>query len=168
MLGKGRSQLDKNIFAEKILEVESTLYRVAKSILISDKDCEDAVQEAILKGYEKLYTLKKEQYFKTWMVRILINECYYLKRSENPTLSFDEYYELESKEETEYSAELYQAILELKTPIRITIVLYYIEGYSVKEIQKILNIPSGTVKSRLAKGRRLLKQKLESMEVIYG
>lgn len=167
MLGKVRSLLDKQIFSEKILEIESTLYHVAKSILVSDKDSEDAVQEAILKGYEKLSTLKNDQYFKTWLVRILINTCYGLKRSEKLTTSYEDYFETECVEDKQDYSELYQAIFELKQPIRITIILYYIEGYSVEEIKKILRIPSGTVKSRLAKGRRLLKLKLENMEVIY-
>jgi RNA polymerase sigma-70 factor (ECF subfamily) len=49
-----------------------------------------------------------------------------------------------------------------------TIVLYYVEGYSVEEIKEILEIPAGTVKSRLANGRKLLKIKLENMEANYG
>jgi RNA polymerase sigma-70 factor (ECF subfamily) len=59
------------------------------------------------------------------------------------------------------------AIYKLPPRIRITIVLYYVEGYSVEEVKKILKIPSGTVKSRLAKGRKLLKIKLDHMEVTY-
>lgn len=159
--------MNKNIFMDKVLEAEQTLYHVAKSILIHDEDCEDAVQGAILKAYDKLDTLKEEQYFKTWLIRILLNECYSLKRREIPKIPYEECFEyIEGEEQNDYS-DLYIAIKKLTPKIRITVVLYYVEGYSVEEIKKILRIPSGTVKSRLAKGRKLLKVKLENMEEVY-
>ncbi|EPZ57339.1 RNA polymerase sigma factor, sigma-70 family protein [[Clostridium] sordellii ATCC 9714] len=71
--------MDRKTFITKVLECEKTLYNVSKSILINDADCEDAVQEAILKAFNKLHTLKNEEYFKTWLIRILMNECYRLK-----------------------------------------------------------------------------------------
>ncbi|WP_106062850.1 RNA polymerase sigma factor [Clostridium liquoris] len=160
--------MNKDTFIDRVLEAESTLYHVSKSILTHDQDCEDAVQGAILKAYNKLDTLKKEQYFKTWLVRILINECYSLKRKEYPQVSYEEYFEsVEIHDKKDYS-ELYLAIQKLPDRIRITIVLYYVEGYSVEEIKEILEIPAGTVKSRLANGRKLLKIKLENMEANYG
>lgn len=159
--------MNKNTFIENVLEAERTLYHVSKSILVYDQDCEDAVQGAILKAYDKLHTLKEEKYFKTWLIRILINECYSLKRREYPTLSYEEFFEFVKVDDKKDYSELYLAIKKLPERIRITIVLYYVEGYSVEEIKQILKIPSGTVKSRLAKGRKLLKIKLENMEVIY-
>ncbi|RDY22483.1 RNA polymerase sigma factor [Romboutsia maritimum] len=159
--------MNKNTFIDKVLEAESTLYHVSKSILINEKDCEDAVQGAILKAYDKLNTLKEEQYFKTWLIRILINECYSLKRREHPTVSYEEFFAFTKDDDKEDYSELYLAIKKLPQRIRITIVLYYIEGYSVEEIKDILKVPSGTVKSRLSKGRKLLKRKLKHMEVTY-
>jgi len=159
--------LNKNLFIDRVLEAERTLYHVSKTILIVDQDCEDAVQSAILKAYEKLNTLKEEQYFKTWIIRILLNECYRLKRREQPNVSYEECFEFVKAEDEEDFSELYLAIKQLPERIRITVVLYYVEGYSVKEIKQILKIPAGTVKSRLAKGRKLLKNRLEIMEVDY-
>lgn len=158
--------MNKNLFIEKVLEAERTLYHVSKTILSKDQDCEDAVQSAILKAYEKLNTLKEEQYFKTWLIRILLNECYHLKRIEKPSVPYEECFEFVKAEDKDYS-ELYLAITKLPERIRVTVVLFYVEGYSVKEIKQILKIPAGTVKSRLAKGRKLLKDKLEIMEVDY-
>jgi len=159
--------LNKNLFIDRVLEAERTLYHVSKTILSVDQDCEDAVQSAILKAYEKLNTLKEEQYFKTWIIRILLNECYRLKRRELPNVSYEECFEFVKAEDEEDFSELYLAIKKLPERIRITVVLYYVEGYSVKEIKQILKIPAGTVKSRLAKGRKLLKNRLEIMEVDY-
>lgn len=160
--------MNRDAFVDKVLEVESTLYHVSKSILMHDEDCEDAVQGAILKAYDKLGTLKKEEYFKTWLVRILINECYSLKRKECSKVSYEECFELAAADDRKDYSELYLAIQKLPERIRITIVLYYVEGYSVEEIKQILKIPAGTVKSRLSKGRKLLKMKLENMEATYG
>lgn len=161
------SQLNKDTFTDKVFEVQSTLYHVSKSILIHEQDCEDAVQGAILKAYNKLDTLKKEQYFKTWLVRILINECYSLKSKEHSQVPYEEYFESAKADDKNDYSELYMAIQNLPERIRITIVLYYVDGYSVEEIKQILGIPTGTVKSRLAKGRKLLKIKLENMEASY-
>ena len=67
--------MTREIFSNLILDSKPTLYRVTMSMLRNEKDCETAVQTAILTAFEKLGTLKQEQYFKTWLVRILINVC---------------------------------------------------------------------------------------------
>ncbi len=152
--------MDKNEFSEKVLEAEQTLYRVSKSILINDEDCEDAVQEAVLKAYSKRNSLREVKYFKTWLTRILINECYQLLRTKKQELSYEDYFHEEQAETKQYS-ELYDAILKLDIKHRMPIILHYMEGYSMNEIAKILRVPSGTVKSRLSKGRKQLKKLLE-------
>lgn len=151
--------MDKDKFTREVLAAETTMYRVAKSILLRDCDVEDAVQDAILKAFSKLYTLRQEQYFKTWLVRILINECYKKQRLWSKTVPLEEYMETSTVSQ---GGELYQAISKLPPKIRITVVLHYVEGYSVEETGKILKIPEGTVKSRLFNGRNLLKEALEN------
>lgn len=152
--------MNKEKFTQEVLSAEQTMYRVAKSILICDSDCEDAVQEAVLKAFTKLHTLRDERYFKTWLIRILLNECYRYKRARQKIVPFDEYALEQPAEDSEYSF-LYQAVMKLKEPIRITIVLHYIEGYSVEEVGKMMKIPAGTVKSRLYTGRTLLRKELQ-------
>ncbi|MDD3251095.1 MAG: RNA polymerase sigma factor [Lachnospiraceae bacterium] len=161
--------MDKHTFTSLVLEAEPALYHVARSILKDEASCEDAVQNSILKAYEKRSTLKEEGYFKTWLTRIMINECYGILRKRRPVVSYEEYFtDQETKEavngsgspEEEYT-ELYLALERLELPLRITLVLYYIEGYSVKEIRTLLKIPEGTVKSRLATGRKRLKRIME-------
>lgn len=150
-------------FSVQILESEQTLYRISMSMLRNETDCEDAVQTAILTAYQKLDSLRQEQFFKTWLVRILINVCNnYLKRR-NKTVSFEDTVNEEETEGQSYveKTELRLAIEELPVKIRQTIVLYYIEDFSVPEIKRILGIPEGTVKSRLAKGRELLRKALD-------
>lgn len=159
--------MEKHIFEKKVLESEQTLYRIAKSMLFCEKDCEDVVQDAILNAFIKLNTLNQENYFKTWLVRILINECNKKKSKFKDTVPFEDFFANIPVEEKDDYSELYQAIMELKEKVRLPIVLHYIEGYSVEEIKDILKIPSGTVKSRLYKGRNQLKLILEDVGGYY-
>ncbi|WP_413927189.1 RNA polymerase sigma factor [Clostridioides sp. ES-S-0001-03] len=112
-------------------------------------------------------TKKEQQYFKTWLIRIVINECNSLRRKQFNLLPFEEILKNKKVEEDDDYSDLYIAIQGLSKKIKIPIVLYYIEGYSIDEIKEILDIPQGTVKSRLSRGRKLLKTKLENIEVMY-
>ena len=150
--------MDKKVFTEQVLASEQTMYRVSKSILTHDWDCEDAVQEAVAKAYASVGNLKNEEYFKTWLIRILINECYRILNKKKKVISLDD--TPERAESDESYSELYSAIHKLDKRYRVAVVLHYIEGYSTEEIGKILKIPSGTVKSRLSKARKLLKEEL--------
>lgn len=158
--------MDKNEFSQRVLEAEQTLYRISKSILINEADCEDAVQEAILRAYAKQDSLREVKYFKTWLVRILINECYQLLRSKKQELPYEDYFQEQQAEVNTYS-ELYDAILRLDRKHRLPVILFYMEGYSVEETARILKIPAGTVKSRLSRGRKQLKKFLDG-EVEYN
>jgi RNA polymerase sigma-70 factor (ECF subfamily) len=65
----------KDAFVRLITAAEKSMYRVAKAILKSDNECADAIQESILKAFKSVGGLREPQYFKTWLIRILINEC---------------------------------------------------------------------------------------------
>ena len=150
--------MTRETFSNLILDSESTLYRVAMSMLRNEKDCEDAVQTAVLTAFEKLGTLKHEEYFKTWLVRILINVC---NKQLKSAVKTTELHDTDiTSDSAEASTKIRMAIESLPVKIRQVVVLYYIEQFTVKEIKQILKIPEGTVKSRLSKGRELLKDYL--------
>lgn len=151
--------MDKNTFTQKVLECEETLYRVSMSILKNEQDCEDAVQDTILAAYGNLSSLRNEEYFKTWLVRILINNCNKQLKRRKRTILTEELPE-HAEEENSSAYEVRDALDSLPPKVRIVMVMYYIEGFSVKEIKQILNIPEGTVKSRMAKGRKELSVRL--------
>ncbi|MGN1457415.1 MAG: RNA polymerase sigma factor [Acutalibacteraceae bacterium] len=153
--------MNKEKFTDLVLDSEQTLYKVSMSMLKNEKDCEDAVQTAILTAYEKLDTLKNEEYFKTWLVRILINTCNKQLNSRNKLVNISDYQTTEvSSDFSSEEIEVRLAVEKLPLKIRQVVVLYYTEGFSVKDIKHILRIPEGTVKSRLSKGRELLKSEL--------
>ena len=161
--------MDKESFTKHILEMETSLFHVAKSILYCDADCEDAVQEALIKAYKKRASLREEIYFKTWMTRILLNECYAFCRKRRQDVSYEEYMQKSNCEEAwpddSLNGALYEGIQKLDRKYKLPVVLHYIDGYSVDEVSQIMRIPAGTVKSRLAKARKLLKISLESGEI---
>ncbi|PYG85835.1 RNA polymerase sigma-70 factor (ECF subfamily) [Ruminiclostridium sufflavum DSM 19573] len=153
--------MDKDTFAEEVRKAEATLFRISKAILQNEKDCEDAVQEAILKAYHKLASLKKEAFFKTWLVRILINECYKVSRLHKKDAGYKEYINSEAAAEPDNYSDLYSSIMKLDEDLRTVVILYYIEGFSIAETASISKIPEGTAKSRLSRARTTLKKWLE-------
>lgn len=150
-----------------ILDSERQLYSTAKTILFNDQDCADAIQETIVKAFAKIETLRNDRYARTWLIRILINECYtFLRKSSRfvPLEGMRETTETETGRDADYSS-LYEAVNSLKEELRMPVVLYYIEDFSIKEIAQILEISEGAVQKRLARARGKLKRSLQESEV---
>lgn len=160
--------MTKEQLGEVILSSEHQMYATAKSILINDQDCADAIQETIAKAFEKLHTLKKEQYVKTWLIRILMNECYNIARANCRNCPEDmmEEIALQDEDKPDYS-ELYRAVEALKEDLRIPVVLYYVNDFSVREIAQTLGISEGAVQKRLSRARCKLKKSI-NLEVIFS
>lgn len=146
-------------FVRHVKDAEKSMYRVSKTILYRDEDCADAIQNAILKAFDKLDTLKNEKYFVTWLMRILMNECYQMLRNRHEEVSYEEY--MENEESTYSNSGVYEALMELEDIYRIPFVLHYIEGYSTKEIARILDISLSNVKIRLQRARIKLQDMLK-------
>lgn len=149
-----------------ILDSERQLYSTAKTILADDHDCADAIQETIVKAFSKIGTLRNDKYAKTWLIRILINECYtFLRKSSKlvPMEGMSEMSETNSDKNADYS-ELYKALNSLKEELRLPVILYYIEDFNIKEIAQILEISEGAVQKRLARARGKLKRDLQESE----
>lgn len=156
--------MTKEEFTREILESEKMLNRISMSMLKNETDCQDAVQNAVLIAYKKLDTLKNEQYFKTWLVRILINECNHILKLRGRVTTVDEKYaEMYNQDNalTNERLEIQNALEMLSPKIRIVIVMFYIEDFTIEEIHRALKIPIGTVKSRLSAGIKKLKLELD-------
>ena len=155
---------DVNEIGNIIQDSMQSMYRVAFGILKNEDEIYDAISNTTVIVFEKISTLKKEDYFKTWLTRILINECYkiynqnkkviYLENCTPETLNSFQITEKDSLEELDTK----NLIKNLSKDLKETVMLYYFEDFSVKEIAKILNIPDGTVKSRLSNARRELEK----------
>ncbi|MCQ2502724.1 MAG: sigma-70 family RNA polymerase sigma factor [Saccharofermentans sp.] len=145
---------DKDAFAALMQGHMQEMYKVGLSILMNDEDVADAVGETILNCYEKLGTLKEDKYFKTWMTRILINNCYAILDVRKRQTDLEEWEEPSVTDE--YNVELKDALNSIDEKYRTVITLYYLEEYGTKEIAEMLNIPKSTVTTWLQRGREAL------------
>lgn len=153
--------LDNHSFEMLIQAQTDTLYRISMSMLKNEHDAQDAVHDAILSAFVNRGKLRHEEYFATWLTRILINQCKkQLRHRRNFADIGDTLPDIASRDNPYQNVEIGEAIDNLPEKIRLTVLLYYVEDYSVKEIKSILRIPEGTVKSRLSTGRRLLREML--------
>ena len=139
---------------------------------------EDIFQEVfykVMKNYHKFEHLSSE---KTWLIRITINTCKDLLRTSwlRRVTTFGT---LEEQNQTQHEQpfdmtqsesnnELYEMIMKLPQRYKEVILLFYYEDFSYDEMAKILNIPKGTVQSRLARGREKLKKMMEERGEISG
>ena len=155
--------MDRDSFMAEIEACSGMMYRVAWSILRNNADCEDALQNALLRAWEKRNTLREERYFRTWLTRILINSCKETLRRqkrETPAADFPEAAAPQGADPA-----LWESLRALDEKYRIIVVLHYRDGYSVREIASILRVPESTVKTRLFRARQQLKSLLEREEM---
>ncbi len=158
-------------FTELIEENKLRFYKTAKIILKNDEDVYDAIQEVLISIYKNYEKLENEKFFSTWATRIIINKCYdLLRKRKNNIVPIDEFIENNPSmgQNDKYEIDengIKQAMNFLNDDIKLIVVLYYYDNYSVKEISEIVNIPEGTVKSRLSTARKILKQKLGKEEI---
>lgn len=165
--------ISKNEFMELVHNRTDILYRIALTY-VKDKDlASDAVQDSILNAYKNLSNLKEKEKFNSWVTTILVNRCKEILR-QNKKVSFFEFKEevlSESKINNSYYDKAYTNV-ENKIDVinmlqyidekyREVISLKYLGDYTIEEISKILNIPEGTVKSRLNFGIKKLKVLME-------
>ena len=149
-------------FAREIEAAAPAMFRISFAILRNRTDCEDAAQNAVLKAYSRLGTLSDKKLFRTWLIRILKNECFDLLRRQRPQIALDERdpgYEMEVPD-----LDLNRAFDTLSADERLAITLFYYEGYKTSEIAAMTDVSEGTVRSRLSRARAALKQQLSEKE----
>ncbi len=144
-------------------ECKMTLRRVAYGYLGNDEDVADAIQDTILAAYESLGALQKREHFKTWLVRILINNCTKTWRRKKRSISWEggcyaDYVQEADQEKAD--VEFKQLLMSLPEDSRIIFQLYYGEQFTTKEIASVLDMKESTVKSRLHRGREQLRAEL--------
>jgi RNA polymerase sigma-70 factor (ECF subfamily) len=154
-------QGDKEAFGRLIESNKVSMYRIALSILKNKEDIEDAIQNSIIKAYEGIIYLKKNQYFKTWLIRILINECNGILKINNKIIHMEDMNKDLGVTQDFSSIEIIEIVNCLEEDLKIVITLFYYEDVSQKDIAKILDIPEGTVRSRLSRARSKLNEILK-------
>ena len=146
-------------FCEQVKIYRYQLYIIAFAILKNEEDAQDAVCSAILKAYEHKEQLRNPHKFKAWMITITKNEALHIKRRRLELPGDEKVEELLEPVRDHYN-ELWDIVQNLPEEYRLVIVLFYYNELSLRDITRVLDIPLGTVKSRLSRGRELLKQAL--------
>ncbi len=157
-------------YIQKVLDMRETLYRISYGLLSNEQDRYDAVQECLLKAWEKRATLREEGFVKTWVTRILINECHQIGRKRRRVTPMEQVPERDAAQAAPPDADLavHDALLNLPEKLRLPVMLHYMEGYGIKEIAGMLRIPQGTVSTRLRTGRERLRDLLGDEEEVLS
>ena len=155
--------MDKQEFSRRVLAVEGRLYRISRGMLRDAQDQMDAVQEAVLKAWRSRDRLRQEEFFETWLTRILINECHNIQNARRRIVPLERVPE-RAAPAADANEALYEALMALDEALRLPLMLNCVEGYRIREIARILRLPEGTVKSRIARAKRTLRELLEEEE----
>ena len=172
---------DVDAFEKLIKDYKKTAYNIALRVLRNVEDAEDASQEALIKVYKSIQNFNMQSSFKSWMYRIVVNTCIDFKRKKNiNAVSIDENIDLGGNKEFQREIAddsnnpdvlieknfnnnlINDAVGKLEDDFKTIIILRDIQGFSYSEISEILSCNLGTVKSRLNRARKSLKEILEN------
>ena len=157
-------------FGERLRESSSLAFRVAYGVLRRREDAEDVAQEAFVRAHRSIAQLRDRESFRAWLVRMTWRLAIDRLRTDKRRAIRELTVEIEPGLTTEELASaqerkrrLWAAIDELPEKLRMTIVLASIEGHDVADVGRLLDIPEGTVKSRLFLARKALAEKLQCL-----
>lgn len=163
-------------FGELVAKYQDRVYNTLVHVTGSCEDARDVAQEAFVQAFVKLESFERASSFYTWLYRIALNLAISLRRRKSPSVSMDELRQqtgLEPVADDDHPAEplyrserarqVHAALAELSEEFRTVIVLREMEDYSYEEIAAMLEVPVGTVRSRLHRARMLLREQLEGV-----
>lgn len=167
---------DINAFEELISGYQQKVYNTAYRFFNNEEDAWDITQEVFIKIYTSLKNFKEGSAFSTWLYRIAVNTCIdFSRKRKKKDLSLDDEISNvalkiaspqplpdEVAEKKELRNAITMAILALPEDLRICVILRDIQGFTYLEISELLNCSIGTVKSRINRGRRALREQLKS------
>lgn len=150
--------MNENEFASKIQTLRNNLYRTAYLYLGSETEAVDAVDEAVYKGLISLKSLRQSEYFSTWMMRILINECKSQLKLRKRKTNLEEL--PETAIEQFNALPIREAVLRLPQELKEPVIVRYFSGMTIAETALALRIPQGTAATRLRRALQLLRLEL--------
>ena len=154
-------------FADAVTEHSRRMYRAARAVLDSDADAEDAVGQAILQAWQSLDKLRDKSAVRPWLVKIAVNCAYAQRRKQGKVIYLEDVTPEPAAPDIPQNGGLWEAVCALPPERRAAVVLFYYEGMQVDEIARALGVPQGTVKSRLNRARKQLKEMLCDKEGNY-
>lgn len=163
-------------FGELVRRYQDRLYNMVAHTIGCAVEAEDVVQDTFVQAYTKLASFRQDSHFYTWLYRIAVNSAISRRRKKRPVLSVDQQQETigsepmdsgespgDRLEREERADQLHTALDQLNEEHRAILVLREMEGFCYEEIADILEMPIGTVRSRLHRARSHLRDQLEPM-----
>lgn len=161
-------------FGQLVTKYQDRLYHMLTHLLGSPEDAQDVAQDAFVQAFVKLDSFRGKSAFYTWLYRIAFNTAMSRRRREKPTTSVEEAKEMAGVEpidtdsapekqmiETERSSQVHAALQQLSDEHRAVLVLREMDGQAYETIAEILDLPVGTVRSRLHRARLQMREQLE-------
>jgi RNA polymerase sigma-70 factor, ECF subfamily len=156
-------------FESRLADCPKLAYRVALGVLRNPAEAEDVAQEAMLRAYRNFVRLRDRERFRSWLVRmtwrIALDRVRAAKRRDRRERIAFENAHGEAAADASASSELRDqvaaALDALPEKLRIVLILAAIEGHNTAEMAKLLNVPEGTVKSRLFHARKRMAERLQ-------
>jgi RNA polymerase sigma-70 factor, ECF subfamily len=157
-------------FEARLVESSTLAFRVAFSVLRQREDAEDIAQEAFAKAYRSFRQLRERDRFRAWLVRMTWRMALDRLRANRRRSVREQAVDIDREAPTadtaianERAEQLWRAIDTLPEKLRLVIVLAGIQGHDIREVAALLDVPDGTVKSRLFVARKQLKERLSWM-----
>ena len=156
-------------FEARLVESSTLAFRVAFSVLRHREDAEEVAQEAFAKAYRSFHQLRDRNRFRAWLVRMTWRIALDRQRANRRRTSRESQLApqtvtvVDTVEASERATHLWRAIDALSEKLRVVVVLAAIRGHDIKEVAALLELPEGTVKSRLFDARRQLREALSWM-----
>ena len=151
---------DAEAFIALMEQNRQSMIRIAFAYLGNEEDVADAMQETILSAFEKLDTLRRTEYFRTWLIRILINQCIAMRRHRSRTVPMNEAEEASQFYDFSTNLEFNDLLKTLPEDSWLIFQMYYGEQFSIGEIAQLLHMKENTVKSKIHRGREHLRSQM--------
>jgi RNA polymerase sigma-70 factor, ECF subfamily len=156
-------------FEARLADSSTLAVRVAYGVVRNRQDAEDVAQDAFIRAYRSFGDLRDREKFRSWLVRMTWRLALDLKRGQRRRVAREDAVAIMAPPignaeadaiATDRSTRLWAAIDTLPERLRVVVVLAAIEGHSMKDVGGLLELPEGTVKSRLFEAKKLLQEKL--------
>ena len=156
---------DEGAFVVLMRRHERRVYNLAYRMLGGPEDARDATQDVFLSCFRHLPSFRGDAAFSTWLHRIAINACYDMARRRKPASSLEEDLVEQAvtgdhADRAVASADVQRALLEVLPEFRMVLILHELQDWPVEDIARTLDVPVGTIKSRLHRGRVALGRAL--------
>ena len=153
-------------FSKLILAEKDSLYKIAISRMKTIEDAEDVIQETVIEAYVKMHTIRKNESFKSWIRTILLDmiKTFHERKAKKDIKIQTKLMENFEKDnvnniiKTEQDMDFNMLLNKLEDEDRTIILLFYNDGYKVKEISKMLNMNVNTVKTKLSRARKKIEK----------